>query len=192
MSSQPVEMLRIACLGWGSLVWDPRELPIRREWFKDGPIAPVEFTRKSDDGRMTLVLDRQATSIRLLWAHMLPVELSVAKEALCNREGIRARDPLAKIGSWQHGDSAPIHIPDLPKWAETKGLDAVVWTALGPKFGDANRSPSAHEVIEYLRGLRGPIREHAKEYIERAPRQIDTEYRREIEAAMGWSCRGDF
>lgn len=189
MSRIRVGSLRIACLGWGSLVWDPRDLPIRREWFKDGPFAPVEFTRQSLDGRMTLVIDPRATPIRLLWAHMFPVELSVAREALCRRESIAATNCVSGIGSWEHGDKAPVHMPGLSEWAEAHGLDAAVWTALGPRFREKNRAPRIDEVIEYLRGLRGSIREDAKQYIERAPRQIDTDFRRQIEAAMGWSCR---
>jgi len=181
--------VRIACLGWGSLVWDPRELPIRREWFKDGPFASVEFTRQSSDGRITLVIDPRATPLRVLWAHMVPVDLPEAIKALCNREGIRDKYCSSRIGSWQRGEAAPGNIPDLPTWTEAHGLDAAVWTALGPRFGTEDRSPSIDEVIGYLRGLRGPIREHAKQYVERTPRQIDTDYRRQIEAAMGWSCR---
>ena len=99
MSGKPVRTLRIACLGWGSLIWDPRGLPIRREWFKDGPFAPVEFTRQSSDGRMTLVIDPRATPTRLLWAHMLPAEPSVAREALRDRESIPRADWLSRIGS---------------------------------------------------------------------------------------------
>jgi hypothetical protein len=79
-------------------------------------------------------------------------------------------------------------IPDLPQWAEANGLDAAVWTALGPRFDGKNVSPSADAVIEYLRALTGPRRENAKRYIERTPRQIDTEYRRRIEVVLGWSC----
>jgi hypothetical protein len=74
--------MKIACLGWGSLIWDPRSLPIQREWFKDGSFAPVEFTRQSTDGRMTLVIDPTASPVRLLWAHMLTTDLQPAREAL--------------------------------------------------------------------------------------------------------------
>jgi hypothetical protein len=178
--------VKIACLGWGSLVWDPGELPIRREWFKDGPFVPVEFTRQSSDGRMTLVIDSRATPLRVLWAQMVPVNLIEARDALCNRERISRKNCSSLIGSWQLGKVAPESIPSLATWAHVHGLEAVIWTALGPKFGREDRSPSVEEVIDYLRGLRGPTREHAKHYVEQTPRQIDTVYRRRIEADLEW------
>lgn len=184
--------LRIACLAWGSLVWDPRELPIRRVWFNDGPFAPVEFTRQSDNGRITLVIDPKAGPVRVLWGHMMSSSLDDARKALRDREGITGTNSLSRIGSWGIGDSLPRDIPELPQWADARGLDAVVWTALVPKFEGKERSPSVDEVIAYLRGLLGTVRDYARQYVERAPRQIDTAYRRQIEAALGWSCRADF
>lgn len=181
--------MEIACLGWGSLIWDPRSLPIQRQWFEDGPLAPVEFTRQSSDGRITLVVDSSASPVRVLWALMLPTELQVAKEALRDRECIRGISWESRIGSWQRGGAAPASIPGLPDWAQARALDAVVWTALGFSFQKQDRSPSVEEIVGYLRSCSGTVRENAERYVRLAPRQIDTEFRRRIEAELGWSHR---
>ena len=57
-------MMKIACLGWGSLVWRPDNLLIRSEWFSDGPFLPIEFARRSQDGRLTLVIVEKAKPVR--------------------------------------------------------------------------------------------------------------------------------
>ena len=80
--------MKIACLGWGSLVWDPRTLPITGGWFQDGPLLPIEFTRCSSNRRITLVLDPKSRWLRVLWALMLPSDLDTATEALRERETV--------------------------------------------------------------------------------------------------------
>ncbi|MCH7974083.1 MAG: hypothetical protein IH949_09390 [Bacteroidetes bacterium] len=42
------------------------------------------------------------------------------------------------------------------------------------------------DAISYLRGLEIKTFNHAKEYIEKTPMQIDTEYRRAFEKAFNW------
>lgn len=177
-------MTRIACLGWGSLVWDPRELPIQRQWFQDGPLVPVEFLRHSNDDRITLVLNENTVPVRSLWAVMDSHDVDVAREALRIREGKTKKD---WIGVWQLGMEAPGLIPDMPGWAENRGLSAVVWTALPPKFHEKDGvAPSCDEVIEHLSKLIGTKRDNAERYVRNAPCQIDTPYRRKIEATFGW------
>ena len=179
-------VLRIVCLGWGSLVWDPRELPIRPGWLTDGPLTPVEFVRQSFDGRITLVVEPNARPLAVLWAEMITLELPKATEALCAREGIQPKNCQKYIGSWVRGALPPRHIRDLPTWAEAREIDAVVWTALRPRFDRKDAIPSCDEVIGYLSTLKDPVRAQAKKYVERAPRQIQTEYRRRIEETLGW------
>jgi len=48
----------IACLGWGSLIWSPRTLPVSGDWHTDGPHLPIEFSRQAADGRITLANQR--------------------------------------------------------------------------------------------------------------------------------------
>ncbi len=179
--------MQIACLGWGSLVWDPRELPIKRSWFEDGPLIKVEFARKSRDGRITLVLTEQGTLVRSLWALMDCTTVENAREGLRAREGVPLNKPCF-IGSLERGGDCTAPLPGCAEWMECHQLNAVVWTELPPKFDEKERVPTEAEVLKYLGGLRGAARENAEQYIRKAPSQIDTNYRRAIEAKLGWAA----
>lgn len=52
--------MTLACIGYGSLIWSPRDLSNHLKhgdrWFGDGPALPVEFARESDRRRITLVI----------------------------------------------------------------------------------------------------------------------------------------
>ena len=184
-------MATIACLGWGSLVWDPRELPIQRTWFLDGPTVRVEFSRQSQDGRITLVLVPGATAVRSLWAIMDAQTLEAAREALASREKIPKKNEAKHIGSWSIGDQPVSEIPNLSAWAEASGVQHVVWTALPPKFSGVEQAPTEEQVVSYLEALVGAQRDAAEIYVRRAPKQIDTAFRRKIEAKLQWASRDE-
>lgn len=97
----------IACLGWGSLVWDSRELPIQRVWCEDGPFIYVEFARQSNDGRITLVLEQSATPVRSLWAVMDATDIASAIKALRIREGIPEKNEARDVGVGYLGSPHP-------------------------------------------------------------------------------------
>ena len=73
------------------------------------------------------------------------------------------------------------------EWALLHQLDAVIWTALPPKFEDIEGLiPTVDDAVSYLAGLSADAQEHARDYIRRVPAQIDTSYRREINSRLGW------
>ena len=120
-------------------------------------------------------------------AVMDAVEIAAAREALRLREGISEERANSDIGSWTAGEKAPDLIVDLPQWAAAHGVEAVVWTLLGPRFaGRAGHVPTPDQVIAHLAGLTGTARDNAERYIRHAPRQIDTAYRRRIEVDLHW------
>ena len=182
-------MALVACLGWGSLVWNTGELPIQRQWFEDGPFVRAEFLRQSENGRMTLVLHDTVAPVRSLWALMDIAEPAGAVTALRKREGIGEKSEKAHIGLWETGQASPATILNLGEWAQPRGISAAVWTNLPPKFDGKEQVATSAQVVKYLRGLTGRVREVAEQYVRYAPAQTDTAYRREIEAALGWTPR---
>jgi hypothetical protein len=179
----------IACLGWGSLTWDPRDLPVQRYWFNDGPLLPLEFARRSSGNRVTLVLVPGATCVRSLWTLMTVADLDSARQALAKREGISALNTANGIGWWTPSREAfddPVS-SGIGRWASQVGLDAAVWTALAPGLDRHAKAPTPEEVISFLQGLPADQKQGAEEYVRKTPRQIDTETRRRIEAEFGWT-----
>lgn len=183
------ETLNIACLGWGSLIWDPRDLPIRGKWFEDGPLLPVEFARESSDGRITLVICNVIYRVRTYWTMLEATDLQTAKSDLAAREGITDKNIGSFVGYWDknlaksNGSAAA----EIAAWAQTLNIGAVVWTNLKAGFKKTpGKLPSASNVLEHLRNLPYAKRRVAEEYVRRTPAQIDTEYRRLIEKELGW------
>ena len=181
----------IVCIGWGSLIWCQKTLPLHGGWRLDGPKLQVEFARESRDKRITLVLCETAPAVTTLWAELHVADLEAAKQALAAREGISEGNIPHGIGHWSpNGQSGQMGADTIGEWAKANGAGAVVWTALKPKIGDDYRVPGVEEVIAHLGGLSGPTREAAEEYVRLAPKQVVTPYRTAIEAALGWTATG--
>ncbi|SFG46549.1 hypothetical protein SAMN05443635_1201 [Roseobacter denitrificans OCh 114] len=178
---------RFACLGWGSLIWEPGGLPVSHEWREDGPKMPLEFARKSNDGRMTLVVCERGTVCPTLWNTLSSTSLEEARQALAKREGL----PSTKNSAFWTGDgSSDHHGAELVEaWANKLGFAGVVWTGLpskSPITEQNNDHPSIEDVISHLVGLSGHSAARAEEYVRRAPDQIATAYRTRIVEEFGW------
>jgi hypothetical protein len=184
---------RIAIVGWGSLIWDPRELPVGSSWHPDGPELPVELARVSADGRLTLVLREGVGALQTLWALMSCASLDEARDELARRE----RTDAAGIGSLDcDGDSRiesldPIHRTSSPRvasWLAGHRLDAAIWTGLPSNFEERTGDPLGLDAaVRYLERLSRDTRLAAEQYVRRAPPQVRTEIRQGLEQRLGWT-----
>lgn len=183
--------MKIACLGWGSLIWEPKELEgyISSEWHADGPDLPVEFARESGGNRITLVLVEGAKCSPSLWAMLNVANIDDAKSALAKRENITDRNIKYSIGFWDahskemHGKCAGV----ISQWAIEKGLDGVVWTNLKAGIGTGKKNdvaPTLDDVIKYFNDLDDCA--SAEEYVRKTPAQVRTEFRGGIEEQLEW------
>jgi hypothetical protein len=173
--------MKIAYLGWGSLIWNSRELNLpENQWKKDGPLLPVEFVRISDNGRVTLVIDKKSEPLPVLWAIAKEKNIKDAVNLLAKREGPTDPKNIAHVNVADVTED-PIEQVVID-WLKEKDINAAIWTNLSYK----NSRPSVEEIINYLRDLNGDKLNLAKEYILKAPPQIMTLYRRCILKTLGW------
>lgn len=180
--------MKIACLGWGSLIWNPKELLTKGEWFNDGPYLPIEFARKSNDGRLTLVITKDAEPIQTLWVLMNTENLEIAKRSLMVREDIKENNLKYSIGSITINEETNDELKKTIKvWASEKNLDAVIWTNLKTKFRNVGETPTIEEAILHLNSLDKDSKSKAEEYIRKAPKQVDTKFRQKFQSEFGWN-----
>ena len=182
----------IVCLGWGSLIWDPRNLDLKdnrpEAWRSNGPRLPIEYARISEGQRLTLVIAPWRLLLSVLWNELKGNDVDHAVRSLREREGTHT------IGAWKLGKRSEFpYGREIGRWGSEIGASAVIWTALPPKFGGRpGRIPSRAEVITYLRPVEGVDRTEAERYIRRTPAQIRTRYRAAIESALGWTHDPNF
>lgn len=191
--------LRVGCLAWGSLLWDPRTLPLAEAFRPDGPRLPIEFSRVALDGRVTLVIDPRARPVETFWATLAVGSLAAGIEVLALREGVSPEH----IGEWigvetraglpGAAGATPVPARDaIAEWLAAKPLDAVVWTALPSRCPDGRfERPDGTELVDHLERLEGPARARAEQYIRRAPERLRTPNRLRFEAIFGWSPGGE-
>lgn len=186
--------MKIAILGWGSLIWNPEKLNYDKElgWNKEGPILPIEFSRISKDGRLTLVLDKNANSVKTLYAISNYSDLEIAILDLAIREGCSR----GKIGSCEKIKDECRFTPnnfffknEIENWLTAlPEIHAVIWTNLSVKFKDTlGLDYCSESVIKYLQTLSEEKKALAEEYIRKAPNQICTKMRKEIEDKLKWT-----
>ncbi len=181
--------MRIAILGWGSLIWDPRNLPRKGNWEVGGPTLPIEFTRVSADRRLTLVID-PANGVLVATRFVLSPRANLAEVVadLRKREGTSS-DRIGYLnlndGTWR----CSLHSPAsgiIRAWADANRFDAVAWTDLPSNFRERTGEPFSVEAAErYLRRLPKSAVDRARRYIENAPPEVDTPLRRRL-LATGW------
>lgn len=176
--------MKIACLGWGSLVWNPGDLEIENhEWVNDGPCLPIEFTRISSNNRVTLIIDIGAAPVQVLWNIMTSTEIEEALESLRAREGSN----ISSIHCVTLGEMYTDEIQQtICAWAKLKKLDAVIWTGLSYSAKTGNSRPTFESILSHLSSLTESELQEAKKYVLNAPPQIKTEYRKRLEAELGW------
>ncbi len=183
----------IVCLGWGSLVWRPKALPVEGSWHPDGPRLPVEFTRVSRYERLTLVITKGAPLVPVLWSRLAVATLDQGMGALARREGVKPPNIPRSIGVWSiRRSSGHAEAKGIGAWARERGIEAVIWTALQPgRPSSRGRALTCQEALAHLRGLKGRRRACAEHYIRQTPAQIKTPYRAAIEKEFGWTPASD-
>ncbi|GAJ96077.1 hypothetical protein [Rhizobium rhizogenes] len=177
--------MRIAVLGWGSLIWNPQQLEVIGHFNAGGPPLQIEFSRVSGNGRLTLVVDEQnGTVCPTFYAVSSSDDLGKARENLRSREGMTHINGAGFIDlttgdlSERAKERHPQAIPGIEEWGRRNGFDAIVWTALASNFAEVTgREFSTDEAIAYLSALSSENFALAAEYIRMAPPQVQTPVR---------------
>jgi hypothetical protein len=178
--------MKIVILGWGSLIWDKRDLRIIDDWQNGGPVLRIEFSRISSDGRLTLVIDpKNGHPVTTLFARSAYDNLNDAIANLRERENNPPKERIGYINLVNDTEREysraqhPEACDAIKAWAEANNWQAVIWTALPSNFELKREEPfTVAAAAAYVGSLVGDQQSLALEYIHEAPPAVDTPVRR--------------
>jgi hypothetical protein len=187
--------VRIAILGWGSLLWEPRPEfdQWHDRWKTGGPTLKLEFSRVSESrlGALTLVIDEgHGVPTTVSWCLSKRVSPEDAVCDLRSREGtvlknIGRVDVASNVASSSQGGVETL----ILAWARSKKLDVVVWTALASNFTEkTKRRFSVAAALSHMEGLSAEGRVKAAEYVWRARAFVKTSVRTALQREA-WFCK---
>jgi hypothetical protein len=189
--------MRIAILGWGSLLWEGGAEFDRwhEQWHYDGPTLKIEFMRVSKKrlGALTLVIDEE---------HGLPTTVAWClskrqnpEDAVCDLrcreettiENIRRISVASNVECCEGNNEENA----IATWARGKTIDAVVWTALKSNFEEKAGHPfSVEAVVSYVKTLNPEAKVKAAEYVWRTPDFVQTPVRTALQREQWFSAPG--
>tara|TARA_R100001591_G_scaffold118550_1_gene142047 strand:- start:6650 stop:7225 length:576 start_codon:yes stop_codon:yes gene_type:complete len=183
--------LKIAILGWGSLLWDkrPEFNEQHGDWQFDGPSLKIEFSRVSHTrgGALTLVLDsKDGASCQVAYAFS---KRNNPDDAICD---VRSREgtTLKNVGfcfadnSRQQSRDEDV-LKTIQEWASKKEIDVVIWTDLESNFQTKSKckKPFSVEVaLCHIQSLDSEGKAKAAEYVWRTPTFVETSLRKALES----------
>lgn len=186
--------MKIAILGWGSLLWDKRAEfdEQHEEWQFDGPSIMIEFSRvsKTRNGALTLVLDTKNGK-----ACQAAYTLSKRKnpdDAICD---VRSREgtTLKNVGFYFADNSRKQAreeqvLKTIQNWASEKKIDVVIWTDLESNFEKESKCGkpfSIETALCHIQSLDDKGKAMAAEYVWRSPTFVNTPLR-EVLQSQPW------
>lgn len=186
--------MKIAVLAWGSLIQDSRDLAIEGSFRPIGPSLPVEFSRISNDKRLTLVIDEAIGASCLTYAARSAIEhMEDALINLWRREGSDTEGAPANVRtsgrvgfvdiksgerSAKATDRHPKAVEAMRTWGREHGYGAVIWTSLAGNFMEKRGADfSVDTALAHLAGLSSLERNVALDYIRQAPSEVQTPVR---------------
>jgi hypothetical protein len=183
--------MKIAILGWGSLLWDKRpEFDDQHgEWLEDGPTLKVEFSRvsKTRHGALTLVLDSEnGRDCKVSYTFS---RRKIPEDAICD---LRCREgTILKCIGFCYADNSRENtqnedaLKEIKCWMSEKKINVVVWTDLKSNFEEKSNCKQPFSIasaISHIQSLDNEGRVNAAEYVWRAPNFIVTPLREELQS----------
>ena len=191
--------MKIAILGWGSLLWDKRSEfdEQHEEWQFDGPSLKIKFSRvsKTRNGALTLVLDTKS-------GRRCQVAYAFSKrknpdDAICD---VRSREgtTLKNVGfhfvnnSRKQAREEEV-LKTVQNWASDKKIDVVVWTDLESNFqeeSECKKPFSIEAALCHIQALDSQGKAKAAEYIWRTHAFVATPLREALQSQPWFQKHG--